>query len=167
MVSHARKSAPFERLEVRGRTYTVRPLDYRHVDELHDMDVLCFPPGRAFTTGYFILLFFYDNAFGWGLEEDGKLTAFILVTLKRHNANIATIDVHPHHRRRGLGEALMKLAETKLRDRGVRSISLQVGTENEGAQELYNRQGFTRVRTLKNYYIDGDAYLMRKRLDNN
>jgi ribosomal-protein-alanine N-acetyltransferase len=155
---------PHHSLTVRGIDYSLRQLDFSDVDVLHDLDILCFKPERAFTTGYFILLFFYDDAFGWCLEQAGTIIAFILLTKKRYNANIATIDIHPDYRRRGIGMALIQFAEEQLKADGIKSLTLQVETDNVPALELYEKLNFEKIKTIPDYYVDADAYLMRKLL---
>jgi ribosomal-protein-alanine N-acetyltransferase len=159
-----RNRNPHRTLTIGGIDYPLRKLDFTDVDALHDLDILCFKPERAFTTGYFILLFFYDDAFGWGIEQEGNIIAFILLTKKRYNANIATIDIHPDYRRRGIANALIQFAEDQLKTIGIKSLTLQVEIDNEPALELYEKLCFKKIKTIPNYYVDADAYLMRKLL---
>jgi ribosomal-protein-alanine N-acetyltransferase len=153
-------------VNVDGRRFTLRTIDANDIDRLHSLDRLCFKPGRAFTRGYFSLLFLYHNAFGWALEDDkGELAAFILITVQRNRGNVSTIDVHPDFRRLGLGTRLMNLAEANLREMGLKKYTLQVEVDNEAAIKLYQKLGFSISRTLPGYYEDEkDAYLMEKPL---
>ena len=50
--------------------------------------------------------------------------------------------VAPHHRRRGLGTALMAQAEAWARQRGDRHIGLHVFNDNQPALALYQKLGF-------------------------
>mgnify|MGYP001793240337 FL=1 len=59
----------------------------------------------------------------------------------RH-AHIFLLYVVPHHRRKGIGTALMKYAERWARKRGDSQIGLQVFTSNEPALKLYNHLGY-------------------------
>jgi ribosomal protein S18 acetylase RimI-like enzyme len=163
-MTHAAPEPERSDVEINGVTYQFREIGVDDVDEMHQLDTLCFSEQRVFTRGYFLLLFYYDRAFGHALEKNGELIALVLYTRKRHNANVATVDVHPDWRRRGLAEALLVMGEEELKRRGIRSVSLQVGTDNESAQRLYDKLGYTRTHLLKNYYPDGDALQMRKRL---
>jgi ribosomal protein S18 acetylase RimI-like enzyme len=52
------------------------------------------------------------------------------------------VEVHPDHRRRGYGTAIMTAAEAIARDRGARSMSLNVFGPNLGARSLYERLGY-------------------------
>jgi ribosomal-protein-alanine N-acetyltransferase len=153
-------------VDVDGRRFTLSTIDANDIDRLHSLDRLCFKPGRAFTRGYFLLLFLYHHAFGWALKDDkGELAAFILLTVQRNRGNVSTIDVHPDFRRLGLGTRLMNLAEANLREMGLKKYTLQVEVDNEAAIKLYQKLGFSISRTLPGYYEDEkDAYLMEKPL---
>lgn len=53
----------------------------------------------------------------------------------------------------------------KLRDRGVKEVSLEVRASNRVAQQLYKALGFREEGTIKAYYEDGeDAVTMKKKL---
>ncbi len=135
------------------------------IDRLHELDLLCFPEERAFTTGYFLLLFLYHRAFGWGLEKEGLIEAFVLLTTHRQSGNISTLDVHPRYRRHGIGSRLMMLAEMALKEMGMKKCTLQVAASNTEAIRLYDKLGYKRVRILHRYYAGKeDGYLMEKGL---
>ena len=59
----------------------------------------------------------------------------------RH-AYIFLLYVQPEHRRRGLGAALVKLAENWAIARGDRQIGLQVFVQNQPALTLYRKLGY-------------------------
>ncbi|WP_416675098.1 GNAT family N-acetyltransferase [Egbenema bharatensis] len=59
----------------------------------------------------------------------------------RH-AYILLLYVHPHHRRQGIGSALLHQAEEWAIDRGDRQIGLQVFCQNQAAIDLYQKMGY-------------------------
>ena len=152
-------------IKIGARRYPIRSIDYNDAEVLHQLDALCFPAERAFTEGYFLLLFFYEDAYGWLLEDKERVVAFILLTSRRKRVNIATIDVHPNYRRRGIGSTLLEFAEEHARQEGTTTMTLQVETTNTSAIRLYHRHGYEKVRVLSNYYADADAWQMRKQLN--
>jgi ribosomal-protein-alanine N-acetyltransferase len=77
-------------------------------------------------------------------------------------AHICTIAVHPHWRRRGLGELLLlSLLERGMALSASRS-TLEVRASNQAAQALYLKYDFEIVSRRKRYYTDNneDAYIM-------
>ena len=50
--------------------------------------------------------------------------------------------VHPEHRRRGIGSALLQFSHTLARERGDRQIGLHVFSRNRPAVNLYERLGY-------------------------
>lgn len=59
----------------------------------------------------------------------------------RH-AHVFLLYVDPQHRRRGIGAALMRQAETWAKGRGDRQIGLQVFQSNQAALALYQQLGY-------------------------
>lgn len=75
---------------------------------------------------------------------------------------IATIAVDTHFRRRGIGTALLHACEKKL---GVPRSRLTVRMSNQGAIQLYEREGYATIDVWQAYYNDGeDAMVMEKTL---
>jgi ribosomal protein S18 acetylase RimI-like enzyme len=54
--------------------------------------------------------------------------------------------VHPDWRGRGVGNQLMAAAEQEARNAGCAFLELSVDADNDGAQRLYERSGFTESR---------------------
>jgi GNAT superfamily N-acetyltransferase len=57
-------------------------------------------------------------------------------------AHVLLLYVEPLHRRRGLGLALLTMAETWAQKRGDRQLGLQVFAASEAALELYQKRGY-------------------------
>jgi [ribosomal protein S18]-alanine N-acetyltransferase len=101
------------------------------------------------------------------LEEDGTTVAFLILEVHRtrRSGTIVTLDVQETHRRKGYASQLLRRAESMLVDYGVEAYDLQVDIMNRPAIRFYRKHGFEAVRTLRNYYANGnDAYLMVKQL---
>jgi ribosomal protein S18 acetylase RimI-like enzyme len=64
-------------------------------------------------------------------------------TSERHKANLFGMAVHPDHRRRGIGRALLAAALAEARAiPGVRQVILSVSRGNKSAEKLYRTFGF-------------------------
>jgi ribosomal protein S18 acetylase RimI-like enzyme len=69
---------------------------------------------------------------------------------------IFLIFVHPQHRCRGIGKALLQLAENWAKARGDRQIGLQVFLDNQPALKIYQNAGFTTSSVLMTKIFDTD-----------
>lgn len=73
-----------------------------------------------------------------------------------HRAEIAKVLVHSRARRRGIGEALMRAAETAALALG-RDLLVLDTDEAGAARRLYNRLGWTEVGTIPRYALMPDG----------
>jgi len=62
---------------------------------------------------------------------------------------LASLAVHPEHRRRGLGRLLLHDALTRARNASARWLSLDVDRQNRGAVAMYGREGFGVLRRFR------------------
>lgn len=90
-------------------------------------------------------------------EEAGRLVGTVQVVLSMpenqpHRAEIAKLLVHPQSRRRGVGEALMRVAESVARKAGKSLLVLDTATGG-AAERLYDRLGWTRCGTIPGYAL--------------
>ncbi|WP_213815916.1 ribosomal protein S18-alanine N-acetyltransferase [Glaciihabitans sp. dw_435] len=89
--------------------------------------------------------------------------AGLLAPRRSADADIQTIAVAASARRQGLGRVLMQALIAEARDRGARSVFLEVRADNPGAQKLYDELGFEQIAVRPQYYQpDGvDAHIMK------
>ena len=76
-------------------------------------------------VGYAVL------ALGYSLEFGGR------------SAFLDELYVEPASRGRGIGTVALGLLQETSRELGARSLALEVGLDNPGAERLYRREGFT------------------------
>jgi ribosomal protein S18 acetylase RimI-like enzyme len=99
-------------------------------------------------------------------ERDGVAIGFAVVSLvSAASAELVAIAVVERERGRGVGRALLTLAENAARRAGARFLSLHTAEANLAALELFHKQGFELERRLLRYYLGVfDACEMRKEL---
>jgi ribosomal-protein-alanine N-acetyltransferase len=134
---------------------------------LLEIDEASFPGGVAYDANELAYFMNRDGAETIVVEEDGAIVAFLILEVHRNRrrATIVTVDVREHSRRKGYGSRMLMRAEEMLRDYGIEVYDLQVDVSNGKAILFYKKHGFNIVRTLRNYYANGnDAYLMVKEL---
>ncbi len=96
-------------------------------------------------------------------EIEGTVSAFILCWKVVDELHILDLAVHPSHRRKGLGKALVQAVAAQESCRKVQHMILEVRRSNFAAQELYRALGFSVVGERPGYYDDEDALIMRAR----
>jgi len=84
---------------------------------------------------------------------------------KREGAHLLNLAVAPDLRRRGIGEALLQNLEQTLIRNEVQYIDLEVRASNQQAISFYLNQNFKEKRVVPLYYIDEDAIVMIKELE--
>ena len=90
---------------------------------------------------------FTEDAPGWGFV-DGETPEL-------------GIAVEPIHRRKGIGEALLRSLMVQAREDGFRALSLSVAAHNR-SRMMYERAGFVKVRVDE---LDPDTWVMRATLE--
>ena len=88
----------------------------------------------------------------WCIEDQGEL---------------ANIGIDGTHRGRGLGSLLLDRCIELARERGVRSLYLEVRESNDRARRMYTARGFEEIGVRRNYYDEPreDARVLVKRLE--
>jgi [ribosomal protein S18]-alanine N-acetyltransferase len=97
-----------------------------------------------------------------GEEPEPEVVGDVVVWQAGSTAHVATLAVHPSHRRRGIASCLLANALLTCIDRGLTLALLEVRAQNNNAQLLYQKFGFRRVGIREGYYQDTgeDAVLM-------
>ena len=73
---------------------------------------------------------------------DGQIVGTVMVGYDGHRGWINYLATAPEHRRRGVGRALMKAAEERMRAIGCLKINLQIRRWNSNAVAFYERIGY-------------------------
>jgi GNAT superfamily N-acetyltransferase len=148
----------------------VRVLDDREIDELADVLIDCVEGGASVSFMHPLpreraVAFWRRVAEGVAAGERALLVAddarglcgTVQLVLDQpenqpHRADVSKMLVHRRARRRGLGTALMRAAETAARECGKTLLVLDAVTDGDGAR-LYERLGWQRVGAIPGYAL--------------
>lgn len=89
------------------------------------------------------------GAGAWVARLDGRIVGIVRVAPMPEDgpAQLSSMHVHPDLHGRGIGQALMTVAEDFIRKTGYRRAILGVILANERARRLYERSGWSSIET--------------------
>ena len=138
------------------------PMTRQHVTQVAALEKLCFsaPWSEASVAGEL------DNPLSVWLvcEDQGRVLGYVGSQTVLDETDMMNIAVLPEARRAGIGERLILSLIELLKDRGSRSLALEVRASNTPAISLYKKLGFLQVGRRPNYYRGPreDALIFRK-----
>jgi tRNA threonylcarbamoyladenosine biosynthesis protein TsaB len=91
---------------------------------------------------------------GWGVFEGDEILGFILCQIIPKQSEVLTFCVRPSHRRRGVGERLMRVSAETAKKTGS-DLFLEVAADNAEAVAMYNKLGFRETGRRAGYYRHG------------
>jgi ribosomal-protein-alanine N-acetyltransferase len=138
----------------------------KDLEVLHSIERECFT-SEAYTKEQLAFLLRNPNALCFVAKEDNEAVGFI-IGMKENSGRIAvghivTIDVTPRHRRAGIGLQLLDKLEQEFLAKCVKTIYLEVRTDNKAARTLYAKKGYTELEPLEDYYAKGRHGLRMKK----
>jgi ribosomal-protein-alanine N-acetyltransferase len=153
-----------EKVGIRFRSY--------RADDLHGMhalDVVCFEKPFRFSRAAMRRFSEAANARVILAEGQDELVGFVILHIEEAESErigyIVTLDVSPHHRRRGIAGDLMQQAEQQALQQGCSALFLHVSTDNEPALRFYANHGLVRSHREENFYGPKmDAWVFHKLL---
>ncbi|MEM2633527.1 MAG: ribosomal protein S18-alanine N-acetyltransferase, partial [Nitrososphaerota archaeon] len=93
------------------------------------------------------------------------IVGYIIGIIEKNIGTIVSIAVKKDYRKKGIGKKLLDSIIEYFKSRNVSLVNLQVRIDNYEAISFYEKNGFKKVKVLKNYYSDGcDAFLMEKKV---
>jgi len=104
---------------------------------------------KSETLNYFVLL------------DGEKVVGFYECSIVLDEAELFDIAVDLSYQGKGLSKILMEHFMNICKEKQVRTIFLEVNTNNIKAINLYTKFGFVEYSRRKNYYGDNDAILMK------
>lgn len=97
------------------------------------------------------------------MSDSEQIGALVGVIDSEASSRILILVVRPQHRGKRLGAMLLERFYGACRERGIKTISLEVRKGNDGAKKFYEKNGFKTVRELPCFYTNGDdAWQMTK-----
>ena len=97
-------------------------------------------------------------------DDDGVVAGYGGLLAQRGQADVLTLAVAAHRWGEGIGGALLDGLLTEAARRGCTAVFLEVRVDNDRAQRLYRRRGFTDIGIRRGYYQPSgtDALVMRR-----
>lgn len=95
-------------------------------------------------------------------ELDGKIVAYAGAWVSFNQAEVMSVAVEPELRGQGIGTILFGELIKAVKERGAKSITLEVRPSNTAAIKLYESFGLKSVGRRRGYYLDNgeDALIM-------
>jgi [ribosomal protein S18]-alanine N-acetyltransferase len=99
-------------------------------------------------------------------DEDGTITGYAGLMVAAAQADVLSLAVAADRWGRGTGSALLEGLLAEAARRRCTEVFLEVRTDNDRAQGLYRRYGFTEIGVRRGYYQPSgtDALVMRRDL---
>ncbi|MCS7112141.1 MAG: GNAT family N-acetyltransferase [Ignisphaera sp.] len=152
----------------------IRPATMDDIDMVIAINIECLPEHYPFN-------FWIEHLKKWGdifyvAEVDNEIVGYVLSRIEEGQSHfkgsyikmghIVSVAVKGKFRRKGIATYMLLTLLNSLKTvYGAEEAFLEVRVSNEPAVKLYEKLGFTIVKKLTKYYLDGeDALLMAKAL---
>jgi ribosomal-protein-alanine N-acetyltransferase len=140
----------------------IQKMDEEDLEEVVRLEKICFPDPwnkEAFREELRLKL-----AIPLVVKLGEKVVGYTCLWHLDAQLEVANFAVSPDHRKKGIGERIMKRILWEAKERGCKSIILSVRESNLPAIKLYTKFGFVEVGRRKKYYRlpTEDALTMHK-----
>lgn len=156
-------------------TFRIRKFALSDLQSVMRINRMCLP--ENYTDFFFVDLYRKFPETFIVAETEGEIEGYIMCRVEVGLVNlglsglvkkghVVSVAVLPEHRRKGIGEALVKEAMNAMKMQyNAKQCYLEVRETNEPAINLYKKLGFEITRTVNGYYADGEnAHVMTKKL---
>ena len=143
----------------------ILPASILDLTSLRRLERACFEKD-AWSLFDLIAVLSWPEVIRFKAVEGGQMIGFVAGDTRpsQSAAWIATIGVDPRYQRRGIGRALLRACESRIRSPRMK---LTVRASNHGAIALYEQEGYRTLDIWRRYYSDGeDGLVMEKFLNN-
>ena len=138
------------------------PMREAHVAAVAEMEKLCFSDPWSENSVRYEL----TNPLSYWLValEGDRVAGYVGSQTVLDEADMMNIAVHPDFRRQGIARTMVETLVAELKEKNVRSLTLEVRVSNDPAISLYHQMGFVQVGRRPNYYRNPreDALILRK-----
>jgi len=145
----------------------IEGITIKHLDRLYKIEKECFEK-EAFTKQQIASLLTDYNSVSLVAKLNDRIAGFVIGTVYfDRNASfghIATIDVSPEHRRKGIAQKLLLEIEKIFKEKNAKTAHLEVRESNIAALKLYQKLGYKKVARLDKYYGNAHGIYLKKDL---
>jgi ribosomal-protein-alanine N-acetyltransferase len=140
----------------------IRPFRFSDFEPLLDLEAQSFPKSPYDLATFISLYQLHGRTFWVYLEADPPETTPVLLgyLIIHPDGHLISLAVHPRHRRKGIGRALLDRARETV---GSGRLWAEVRESNRGAQAFYTRMGFRVVGRIVKYYGTEDALIIERK----
>lgn len=143
----------------------IRPMEIDDLKKVLEIEKQSFPVPWTYDL-FFSELTRNRYARYFVLGKDNEVVGYLGLWHKGSSFHITNIAITEKLRRKGYGRKLLKFVEKIAVTHKIKKISLEVGSSNRIAQDMYKKYGYKVIRILRNYYQEEkeDALIMEKKL---
>ena len=143
----------------------IRPMEIDDLKKVLEIEKQSFPVPWTYDL-FFSELTRNRYARYFVLEKDREIIGYLGLWHKGASFHITNIAITEKFRRKGYGKNFLKFIEKIAVTYKIKKISLEVGSSNCIAQDMYRKYGYKVIRFLRNYYQEEkeDALVMEKKL---
>lgn len=98
-----------------------------------------------------------------GARRGGAVTGFAIMRYADDTAHLNLLAVDPLHRRRGVGQRLVRWLEESALTAGTFIIGLELRAKNQGARAFYAALGYRELAQIPGYYQGVEAAIRMQR----
>lgn len=141
----------------------IKPIQVKDLEAMAEIEKENFDDAWNFKTLYYEVIK-NDRSTFLGVYIDYKLVGYLGYWQVFDNIDIINIAIANKNKRSGIATLLFEDLDVISRNSQAKTITLEVNVNNIAAINLYKKNGFVKVRTIKNYYQKSreDAYMMQK-----
>lgn len=155
-----------EELMVKEQAHQILPVEItamrrRHLPAVLRIEGKVYP--RPWSAGLFLSELAQKGSRAYFVaRHQGRVVGYAGVMILGDEGHVTNIAVDPGFHRHKIGMRLLLALVEASRERKVRSMTLEVRRNNEGAQAMYRKFGFQTVGVRRGYYVETneDAYIM-------
>ncbi len=142
----------------------IRHVKTNDFNQLAELSEICFPGDEVPLI--IQSLFEIEHFYVLEKQKPKEIIGFVIFgVFSIKTAHLMILAVHPDYQRKGFGSQLLEKTIATIKLTPIKSIRLEVKTTNLPAIKFYEKYGFKKITTIKNYYDDNsDAFLMLKQI---
>jgi len=139
----------------------VSPMRRRHLRSVLRIEAQVYP--TPWTHGLFVSELALRSTRAYVVARVGRdVIGYAGLMMSLEDGHVTTVAVDPEWHRQGIATRMLVALAREAIARGANALTLEVRLSHRGAQQLYQRFGFTAVGVRKGYYADTgeDALIM-------